>query len=49
MLPASGRWNLHSSLTRVVLPEPYSPTTATTLPAGNRTLTSDSAAMSVPG
>jgi hypothetical protein len=34
MRPVSGRYIFSSSLTMVVLPEPYSPTSATTLPAG---------------
>jgi hypothetical protein len=34
MRPESGRYIFSSSLTIVVLPGPYSPTTATTLPGG---------------
>ena len=35
MRPAVGSYSLHSSLTSVVLPAPFSPTSATTVPAGS--------------
>ena len=47
--PAVGVYIRHSSLTSVVLPAPFSPTIATTAPAGSSRFTSSSTSRSVPG
>ena len=47
--PAVGSYSLASSFTSVVLPAPFSPTIATTVPAGSSRFTSSSTSRSVPG
>ena len=47
--PDVGSYSLASSLTSVVLPAPFSPTIATTAPAGSSSYTSSSTRRSVPG
>ena len=47
--PAVGSYIFASSLTSVVLPAPFSPTIATTAPAGSISETSSSTSREVPG
>ena len=47
--PEVGRYMPSSSLISVVLPDPFSPTSATVEPAGSRTEKSDRTGRSVPG
>ena len=49
MWPEVGSYIFASSFTIVLLPAPFSPTIATTEPAGSSTFTSFSTSFSVPG